>query len=191
MKKETLLVAVIVLIVGLLIGYMVALKSSAPSQSAAPVQGTATAPVVNSQKKIDEIKSLLAADPANRNAWVALGNEYFDSNQFIDAIDAYDNALKLNPEDPNVLTDQGVMFRKMGWFDRAIENFTKAAALDPKHVSSFYNLGVVYRQDLHDFPKAIDAWTRFLELNPSGPAAEQIRQQIEWMKTHPPVKQEQ
>lgn len=187
MKKETILVGVVVLIVGLLLGYMIAQKGSSPGPGSAPVQRPGPAPVVNVQKKIEEIKGILAADPTNRNAWVALGNQYFDSNQYIEAIDAYDKALELQPDDPDVLTDQGVMFRSLGWFDRAIQNFTRASELNPNHATSLFNLGVVYRHDLQDFPKAIEAWTRFLELNPAGPSAEQIRQEVEWMKTHPPI----
>jgi cytochrome c-type biogenesis protein CcmH/NrfG len=185
MKKETILVAVVVLIVGLIIGYMVSQKWAPPGKQAASVQTPGPAPIVNTQKKIDEIKRIVAADPANRNAWVALGNEYFDNNQFVDAIDAYEKALELQPDDPNVLTDQGVMFRRLGWFDRAIQNFSKANELAPNHAPSLYNLGVVYRYDLQDFPRAIEAWTKFLALNPGGPAEEQIRQEVELMKTHP------
>ncbi|MCK4536941.1 MAG: tetratricopeptide repeat protein [Desulfuromonadales bacterium] len=187
MKKETVLVAVVALLAGVILGFLIGKKDSGTISVTAPVQAPGPAPMVNVQKKIDEIKNIVATDPANRNAWVALGNEYFDNNQFVDAIDAYDKALELQSDDPNVLVDQGVMFRRLGWFDRALQNFIKASELAPDHVSSFYNLGVVYRHDLQDFPRAIDAWTKFLNLNPGGPAAEQVRQEVEFMKAHPPI----
>ncbi len=187
MKKETVLLVVVTLLVGLILGYMIASKDTVPKQVRAPAPANLPAPTVNVQKKVDEIKNILATEPANRNAWVALGNQYFDNNQFIEAIDAYDKALELQSDDPNVLTDQGVMFRRLGWFDKAIENFTKASELDPNHPNSLFNLGVVYRHDLQDFPKAIEAWSKFLERHPGLPAAEQIRQEVEWMKTHPPI----
>jgi cytochrome c-type biogenesis protein CcmH/NrfG len=190
MKKETILVAVVALVAGLILGFLIGKKDSRPASVATPVQAPGPAPTVNLQKKVDEIKSIVAADPTNRNAWVALGNEYFDNNRLVEAIEAYEKALELQPDDPNVLTDQGVMFRRLGWFDKAVQNFTKATELSPNHMASFYNLGVVYRHDLADFPKAIEAWTRFLELNPEGPAADQIRQEVEFMKTHPPIPEE-
>jgi len=184
MKKETVLLVVIVLIVGLLLGILIsrggrgtAPTASAPSQSAAPM--------VNYQQSIAMLEDLVAKEPNNRNAWVELGNNYFDSDQPVKSIEAYSKALALGPDDPNVLTDQGIMFRRMGWFDRAIENFNKAATVDPGHAQSLYNLGIVYRYDLQDFVKAKEVWGRYLALNPSGPAAEQVRSEMEFMESHP------
>lgn len=186
MKKETLLLVVVVLIVGILVGILVTRggRGTAPTASAPPQAG---APVVNYQQTIKMLEGLVASDPSNRNAWVELGNNYFDSDQPVKAIEAYGKALALGPDDPNVLTDQGIMFRRMGWYDRAIENFSKAAALSPTHSQSLYNLGVVYRYDLQDFPKAKEVWSRFLALNPSGPSAEQVRSEMEFLGSHPPI----
>ena len=183
MKKETLLLVVIVLVVGVLVGILVSKAGKGPGKTAqapsAPPQ--AGAPAVNHQQTIKMLEGLVANDPNNRNAWVELGHNYFDSDQPVKAIEAYDKALALGPNDPNVLTDQGVMFRRMGQYDRAIANFSKAAVLDPTHVQSIYNLGVVYRYDLKDFPKAMEAWSKFMALNPSGPAADQVRSELQAM----------
>ena len=147
--------------------------------------------MLNLQQKLGELKNIVAADPTNFQAWVALGNEYFDSNQLMDAIEAYDKALEIQPNSPDVLTDQGVMFKRLGWFDRAIQNFNKANQLDPTHATSVYNLGVVYRYDLQDFAKAQQAWTRFLEINPTGPGSDRVRQDLESMRAQQPVQQQQ
>ncbi|NIQ93302.1 MAG: tetratricopeptide repeat protein, partial [Desulfuromonadales bacterium] len=98
-------------------------------------------------------------------------HNYFDSNQYVQAVEAYDKALELDGNDPNVLTDQGVMFRKLGWYDRAVQNFRKANQLNSLHTQSLYNLGIVYRYDLNDFEKAIEAWEKFLSIAPPGPSA--------------------
>jgi tetratricopeptide (TPR) repeat protein len=187
MKKETLLVAAVTLVAGFVIGLLAGQKSSAPSTAVATGAPAAAAPAVNLQQKIGELKNIVAADPANFQAWTALGNEYFDGNQFMDAIEAYDKALAIKPNSPNVLTDQGVMFKRLGWFDRAIENFEKANEVDPSHATSVYNLGIVYRYDLQDFPKAQKAWIKFLELSPSGPGSDRVRQDLEFLRTRPPV----
>lgn len=187
MKKETILIAIVALVAGFIIGFIAGQKGSAPSSPAVSGAPVAAAPTVNTQQKITELKNIVAADPANFQAWVALGNEYFDSNQFMDAIDAYDKALEIQPNSPDVLTDQGVMFKRLGWFDRAIGNFSKANEIDPTHATSVYNLGIVYRYDLQDFPKAKEAWTRFLEISPTGPGSDRVRQDLEFLRTHPPV----
>jgi len=189
MKKETLLIAVVTLVAGLIIGLMVGKKTSGPNVPLTSAAAPGQVPILNVQQKITELKNIVAADPGNFQAWTALGNEYFDSNKFMDAIEAYDKALAIQPNSPDILTDQGVMFKRLGWFDRAIANFTKANEIDPTHATSVYNLGIVYRYDLQDFAKAQQAWTRFLEINPTGPGSDRVRQDLELLRTNPPVQQ--
>jgi len=190
MKKETILFVVVALVAGFVIGLLAGDKNSGsgvPANSGVP---TGPPPMVNLQQKIGELKNIVAADPNNFLAWVALGNEYFDRNQLMDSIQAYDKALEIQPNSPDVLTDQGVMFKRLGWFDRAIENFTKANEIDPAHATSIYNLGVVYRYDLQDLAKAQEAWTRFLEISPTGPGSDRVRQDLEAMRAQSPMQKQ-
>lgn len=184
MKKETILLVVIALIVGLLVGVIFTKGGSRKGASTGGAPQGQPAPVVD-QQQTALLEGLVARDPKNRNAWVQLGNSYFDSDQAVKAVEAYAKALELDPNDPNVLTDQGVMFRRLGWYDRAIENFRKAQQIDPSHVQSLFNLGVVYRYDLQDSAKAREAWTRYLQINPSGPGSDQIRAEMEKLGSAP------
>jgi tetratricopeptide (TPR) repeat protein len=79
------------------------------------------------------------------------------------------------------------MFRKLGWYDRAVQNFEKANQLNSLHTQSLYNLGIVYRYDLNDFPKAVEAWEKFLAIAPPGPSTDQVRKEVDFMKSHPPT----
>lgn len=181
-NKETILLVVAGVIIGILVGILV----SKGGRGSGEVQISSAQPAsVDFQQKIKTLEGIVAGDAANRNAWVELGNAYYDTNQPVKAIEAYDKALALNGKDPNVLTDQGIMFRQVGWFDRAIDNFNKANAVDPGHLQSLFNLGIVYRYDLNDFAKAKAAWQRYLELSPVGPASDKLRSEIEFIDTHP------
>ncbi len=84
----------------------------------------------------------------------------------------------------------GIMYRKMGQFDRALEEFRKAAQIDPKHANSRYNIGIVLLHDKHDMKGAIAAWEDYLKVDPSSERAQRIRAQIEKMKAMsvPPTK---
>lgn len=144
-----------------------------------------TAPLVNHEQNIRRLKDVVVAEPQNRNAWVQLGNSYFDTNRLLESIEAYGKALDIDDNDPNVLTDQGVMFKQLGWFDKAIENFEKASSVAPNHAQSVYNTYIVYRHDLNDFVGAKKAALRYLEMQPSGQASAQIRADLEFMDTHP------
>ncbi len=185
MKKETWMLVGAAMIIGVLVGVLLSSMGDKPNRTSAPATSAAPAPAVNYQQNIQMLTDIVRREPENRDAWVQLGHTYFDSNQPMKAIEAYSKALQLNASDPDVLTDQGIMFRQVGWFDKAVENFRKANEINPRHLQSLYNLGVVYRYDLQDFAKARQIWSRYLELNPSGPGAEQIRQELASLEAQP------
>jgi cytochrome c-type biogenesis protein CcmH/NrfG len=185
MKKETILVGIVALLAGLIVGWMFLQKSANTPPAVAPAPVAGSAPTINVQQQVDKLKAVVAGDPKNRQAWVMLGNEYFDNDRPMESVEAYQKALDLDANDPNVLTDQGVMFRRLGWYDRALANFSRASQIDPRHTNSLFNLGVVYRYDLNDLSKAAEAWNKFLAVNPSGPGADRVRQELAFIKTSP------
>ena len=127
------------------------------------------------QQRILATQATLAADPKNTSAWIALGNDYFDTHQAQNSVDAYAKALALEPGNPDVLTDQGIMYRELKAFDKAVADFKLANKLNPKHLQSLYNLGVVDSEDLKDLEGARKAWNRILELDPASPQAAQAK----------------
>jgi len=185
LKKEQILVAAVALIAGLLIGYMIFTNKAEMSQQAqSPIPMGSGSPT-DYQARIVEAEKLVAKEPKNRQAWVQLGNDYFDTDQTQKAITAYGKALEIDPNDPNILTDQGVMYRKMGWFDKAIANFEKANQIDPKHAQSLMNIGVVYSTDLKQPEKAIAVWNKYLAIDSTSPTAQQVKGMIEQLKVNP------
>ena len=180
MKKETILLIIIALVVGTLSGVIFTNASKKNITNDSPP--VSTDPSIDHQQNIKHLELILAKEPNNRNAWVQLGHNYFDSNQPMAAIKAYDKALGMDGNDPDVLTDQGVMFRRVGWFGKAIENFEKANDQNPRHIQSLYNLGIVYRDDLGDSNKAKEAWSKYLEIAPAGNDSDRIRTMIDHME---------
>ena len=162
---------------------------AAPTAGAPAPAAAAPAPpaaVGDYQQRILAAEQIVRQDPKNVRAWIQLGNDYFDTKQPQRAIDAYGRALELEPNSPDVLTDQGVMYREVGAFEKAIANFKKAGELDPKHVQSLYNLGVVYAHDLKDRTKAAQAWRRVIDVAPGSPQAQQALQGLAELQQPPP-----
>ena len=210
MKKETvILLVVIAFFVGFISGATVAiLKGTKGAEKTAMVQkpqmGPPGSPMsspptqgptppardsVEVASQIQTLKEIVKKDPKNLPAWVELGNLYFDTDQPKEAIDAYSHYLAVKPDNPDVRTDMGIMYRKLGQFDRALEEFRKAAQIDPKHANSRYNIGIVLLHDKHDMKGAITAWEDYLKVDPSSERAQRIKAQIEKMKTmQPPAK---
>ncbi len=181
MKREIVLLMVVTLVVGALIGMILSNTNKSPV-TAMVNQSPASAPAVNYQQKIKALQDIVSSDAKNREAWVQLGHNYFDSNQPLEAIEAYDKALQLDGNDANVLTDQGVMYRRIGWFDKAIANFTKANELNPNHPQSLFNLGLVYRDDLQEIEKAQKAWNHYLQISPTGQGADNVRTMLDHLE---------
>jgi len=127
------------------------------------------------QQRIDMNTRIVAKDPKNIGAWVSLGNDYFDTRQFQKSIDAYGEALKLQPNSPDVLTDQGVMYEQTANYDKALANFEQAQRIAPTHVQSAFNIGIVWMQHKKDDRKALAAWKKVVELAPTSPQASDAR----------------
>jgi cytochrome c-type biogenesis protein CcmH/NrfG len=158
----------------------------APVQANAPDDGTAS--------MIAALEKETRSNPGNFEAWVELGNSYFDSDQYEKSIQAYRKALEINPNNANVWTDMGVMYRRNGNPQEAINSFNKAIEVDPKHEVSRMNKGIVMLHDLQDVDGALDAWEGLLEINPvamapTGKSVDEIVQQLKKQKNQQAVAQ--
>jgi len=179
-KKETILLVVVALAIGILGGVIFTnAKNKSKDSSQEAIDSVAS---VNHLQNINMLKAAVRENPGDRTAWVKLGHNYFDSGQPIEAIEAYDKALEIDGNDPDVLVDQGVMYRQLGWFQKAIGNFQKANKLNPNHANSFFNMGIVFSQDLDEKEKAKAAWNSFLKIVPIGKGADRVRTMLDHME---------
>lgn len=180
MNKESILIAVSVFVIGLLGGYLVfSISNAGKTQQSNISVPTNTGSPIDYTQRIAQAEKVVSQEPKNFNAWVSLGNDYFDTEQLQKSIDAYGKALEIEPNNPNVLTDQGVMFRKVGWYDKALANFEKANKINPNHLQSLYNAGLVYAVDLKQPEKAARYWNRYLQLDSTSQTAMQIKGMME------------
>jgi tetratricopeptide (TPR) repeat protein len=193
MKKETaLLVVVIAFVVGFISGATVAIltgkqggKDATPmvqKPEMAPLPGPPKPSSLEVASKIKTLKEIVQKDPSNLPAWVELGNLYFDSDQPKEAIEAYSKYLAVKPDNPDVRTDMGIMYRRLGEFDRALEEFRQAAQSDPKHANSRYNIGIVLLHDKQDVKGAIKAWEDYLKVDSNSERANRVKAQMENLK---------
>jgi len=185
-KQENLVYIIVALLVGLLGGFLIfSISNKDKSASAPPAVPMGSGSPADYTQRIIQAEKIVAQDPKNYQAWVQLGNDYFDTEQTQKAVNAYAKALEIDstgPNTPNVLTDQGVMYRKLGLFDKAIENFDRASKLDSQHAQSLFNLGVVYANDLKQPDKAIAAWQRYVAIDGMSPQGQQVKAMVEELK---------
>ena len=127
----------------------------------------------------EHIKGILAKDSTNYDAWVALGNLYFDDQKPAEAIRYYEGALKLRSGDPSVITDLATMKRSAGKPDEAVSLLKQVVLKDSTMSQAWFNLGVIYSFDLNNSKDAIAAWKRYLDLDPLSQHAQAVQQAID------------
>jgi cytochrome c-type biogenesis protein CcmH/NrfG len=174
-RKSTLyLTAVLCLLLGPYLGTLLPAFRGAKELSF-PVQQNHPQPTpppagqsVEGNAHLKELEEAVKKDPQNLHAWIQLGNHYFDDGKPREAIRAYEGALSIKADNPDVLTDMGIMYRQLGDFERAAEIFAQASKINPLHEQSRFNLGVVLFFDLNRKDEARKAWRELIGINPEA-----------------------
>ncbi|HUB01968.1 MAG TPA: tetratricopeptide repeat protein [Terriglobales bacterium] len=87
---------------------------------------------------LEAAKTGLAAaqDPATRAAALReIGRALLSLHRFDEADEAYRDALGLNPDDADTLVNSGLLALHFGNTNQAVDNFARAAKLDPRDVN--------------------------------------------------------
>jgi tetratricopeptide (TPR) repeat protein len=197
--------AVITLVIGIAVGYFA--RGSAPSATA-PAAETAAAtqppagmgagqlPGIGSSqgqdapspealaKAAEPLLVQLKANPKDFDTLAKLGNLYYDSKAYPQAIEYYEKALTVQPDNPDVRTDLGTAYWYTGNADKAIESYNKSLGLRPNHPATLLNLGIVEWQGKKDPKSAVVVWEKLLTTNPNYEQKEQVQMLIERAKMH-------
>jgi tetratricopeptide (TPR) repeat protein len=188
-SREAYLLALVCLTVGLLLGYI--FRGSAPIAGSLPAAAGAVAPatggptnrgatptVESLQPLVAPLLATLKANPKNFETLVEIGNVYYDHGVYPEAIEYYARALELRPNDVNARTDLGTAFWYGGFPEKAVAEYQKSLAVDPTHANTLFNLGVVRSEGLKDFPGAVAAWEKLLQLHPDYPEKQRVLELI-------------
>lgn len=187
------LLAAFSLLLGVALGYL--FRGSAPAaQAAAPAamaqqdssfqrgqQADAQAALAQSAAPLLEAVN---KDPNDFVSLVKLGDIYYDGQQYPSAIQYYEKALAIHPDNPDVRTDMGTAYWYTGNADKAIAEMETSLKYQAGHPQSLFNLGWVRWQGKGDAKGAVDAWEKLLKTNPNYPQKEQVQQYIAKAKEH-------
>lgn len=172
-KRSTLVVAILVafafgLFAGLLTFSIMGEGAGGQRSAATGVapQGRGNMPASLGSPELAALRQAVQNDKTDVQAWNHLGHWYYDNNMPKEAISAYENSLILRPDDPDVITDLGIMYRNVHEHEKALELFQEAARLNPKHVQSRFNIGVVLYFDLQRHDEGLKAWEELAKIAP-------------------------
>ena len=196
--------SVFCLLLGVAVGYL-ARGSAAPAAAPAngpqiqagggvgsggmPPAGAVQPPTPEQLRQMAEVQvqpllARLKADPNNANLLYQIGNVYYDSQQYPEAVNYYESSLRIDPQATDVRTDLGTAYHLMGQPDQAIKEYEEVLKIDPTHANALLNKGMVKWQDKNDLAGAIASWKKLLAAHPDYPQRARVQQLIDQAEQH-------
>jgi cytochrome c-type biogenesis protein CcmH/NrfG len=131
------------------------------------------------EQQIGTYQEALEQDPENLDAMISLGNLYYDTKKFQDAIKYYEMALQRDPDNLFVQVDLATSYKYIQQIDRAVEGLEKVLAVDPNQPQALYNLGVIMLHDKNDLAGAKKYWTKLLDTGTTEMDLNMVRQRLD------------
>ncbi|MDQ5871626.1 MAG: tetratricopeptide repeat protein [Acidobacteriota bacterium] len=170
------------LLVGALLGFIGGYFAAGGGRPSASSPGAETSGG-GERGRLDELQKAVERDPENPELLTALGNAWFDREEWDRAIAAYEKARRKAPENPNLLSDLGAAYRNRGKLARAVSLFERARKSDPNHWQSLLNLVLIHAYDLKD-PAGAQRWFEELKRRyPEIPDLDRIQARISGLRT--------
>jgi len=200
-STQAYVLAVICLFAGVVIGYL--LRGSGPArasnatsagQKQEAVPGGMGAPETALQlkhmadKQAEPLLDALKTKPKDASLLAQVGNIYYDTQQFNDAIGFYSRSLQSDPSNTNVRTDMATALWYVGDADHALAEFDRVLKQEPNKVNALFNRGMVRWQSKMDVKGAVADWEALLKVNPNCPQRPQVEQLILQARKHSNVK---
>ncbi|KAJ7124756.1 cytoplasmic protein [Mycena crocata] len=124
--------------------------------SAAPAASTSSVP-----------KPISSEDKARAEKFKQSGNTLMSSKQYDQAIEAYTQAIAIDPANAIYYSNRAAAYSSKGDHLSAVGDAEQAIAVDPKFIKAYSRLGHA-QYSLADFPAAADAFQRGLKLDPTS-----------------------
>jgi tetratricopeptide (TPR) repeat protein len=108
----------------------------------------------------------------NLEAWELLnkGVSLDNLGHHREAIQCYDEALRLCPQDSKVYNNRGTAYRALGQHERALQDYGKAIELNPCYPHAYNNQGLVYLA-IGQYEQALKDFDMVIQLHPWYPYA--------------------
>jgi tetratricopeptide (TPR) repeat protein len=191
MKRDSLALLLSGTFFGLLVGWIIGTQQAAPpvpapapAAAAAPDSSTPAeqAPAKFDASRAASLEQQAKAEPGNAEVKAELANLYFDAERYDQAIQWYEAALKARPNDPNISTDLAIAYYYTNQADRALAQLDRSLAMDPKHLKSLLNRGIILAMGKGDLAGAQQVWERVVALAPNSEEAKRAQQGLDGIR---------
>lgn len=109
-------------------------------------------------------QEILELEAGDLRARLNLANMLSESNHLSESQEQYETILRDKPEHTGALVGMGVLWRKKGRYEKAVDSYHLALKTEPKLKVAHFNMALIYDFYLNDRPKAQVHYDRFIEL---------------------------
>jgi len=155
-------IAVIVLSIAAVV--IIATSTSRQKEEIAAPERKETASPAGPMLRPEPIKEA-SAFPDDPVQLAAIGDTYFEKQNFAQAIILYEKTLMLNPNDVDTYNDLGLSYLYTGKTEKAIETIKKGTEVDPTYQRIWLSLGftLMSQEKIEEGKQALE---KAIELNP-------------------------
>jgi len=189
MRRDALVFAISGTFFGVIVGWILGSQGPggrtpvAVAPTAAATQ-TAQAPALDLQR-IADLEQRADANPTDAAVRAELGNVYFDAERFDLAIPWYEASMALSGNDVNVSTDLAVSYFYAGQTDMALAQLERSLAIEPDHVKTIFNQGIILATGKSDLTAAARSFERVVALSPGSEEGRRAQEMLDGIAQHP------
>jgi tetratricopeptide (TPR) repeat protein len=122
---------------------------------------------------VAELQTTYADRPDDlRKAFAVDGELYMDARRFDAAADAYDKALRVKPDDTDMLYGRGLAYAEAGKIDQAVADFRRVLELKPGDIEASNALGYTLADNDRDLGEAQSLIQAARSARPGDPSVE-------------------
>jgi len=123
------------------------------------------------KEALHDYSEVIRLDPKKPEPFNSRARLYFNFNQrdsLLKALDNYNKAIELRPDDAEYRTNRGAVYAKLGDAQNCILNLNEAEKIDPTFANIYLNRSVIYNQ-MGDLQRALADIDKYIALKPHYP----------------------
>lgn len=119
------------------------------------------------EKALPYLEIAIKTDISSLKAWAYFqsGYCYGKLNSYAKAIEAYKQAVRIDPDDADTYYNLGNVYFALDNHSKAIEVYKQAIRIDPDDAETHYNLGIAY-DEVGFYKDAIEAYKQAIRIDP-------------------------
>ncbi|MBI4843532.1 MAG: tetratricopeptide repeat protein [Nitrospirae bacterium] len=152
-------------------------KASDKNRGGTPVTG----PIIDTNTGAGGVIDRLNIDNKSPEAIAAAADRYFESGNYLQAIDLYKKAIELKPQDVDAYNDLGLSLHYIRRSNEAIDILQKGTKINPRYQNIWLSLGFVLAQSgRNDEAKIVLKQAQ--DINPETPQGVEAKSLLQMLK---------